>query len=85
MVVPTFDDMWDRPCGLDPIGSDVAWIGLDCCWIGLVMLPLLPMVLLTFDKMCARACGVVPTRQVSITVAWVVGLIGWIGIQLDWS
>ena len=36
-----------------------------------VLLPLLPLIMPTLDKMCVRACGFVATRQVNITVAWV--------------
>ena len=35
-----------------------------------VLLPL-PLIMPTLDKMCVRACGFVATRQVNITVAWV--------------
>ena len=46
-----------------------------------VLLPLLPLIMPTLDKMCVRACGFVATRQVSITVAWV-GRGGWGVIEI---
>ena len=44
---------------------------LSILLLPLVVLMPLPLIMPTLDKMCVRACGFVATRQVNITVAWV--------------
>ena len=53
---------------------------LSILLLPLVVLLPLPLIMPTLDKMCARACGFVATRQVNITVAWVGGGLRGLGV-----